>query len=347
MPLLNLRKPGRERGRPAVPGPGAARGRPSVPRQPSGSAQVVARPPAVRELLLIATLWAAYSLGRKVANGHVGRAMANATRVWDFERLVHLPSETALQRHIVGETPVAVLANCYYAGVHFPATAAFLLWLYLARPANYRPVRNLLVALTAVAMVIHNLYPLAPPRMLPAAGMVDTAQRWGPSVYGGSPETDKLANQFAAMPSLHVGWAVLVAVTLIVLTSSRWRWLWLLHPAMTTMVVVVTANHYWLDGIVGTGLLLGVFLFGLALRRAVAARSAGGVEGCDDVEGSGGVGGAGGPGDAGGVRVVQQRLASGGSGVNGSGAAGSGADGSGTAGSGAPEVLARVDGPGC
>jgi hypothetical protein len=102
--------------------------------------------------------------------------------------------------------------------------------------------------------VLHLLFPLAPPRMLAAAGLVDTARVYGPSVYG-DPATDSLSNQFAAMPSLHFGWALMAAIGLIVATRSRLRWLWLLHPALTLVVIVGTANHYWLDAIVAAALL--------------------------------------------------------------------------------------------
>jgi hypothetical protein len=90
--------------------------------------------------------------------------------------------------------------------------------------------------------------------MLSGRGFVDTAALYGQSVYG-SPEQDSLSNQFAAMPSLHFGWAVVVAVGIITVTRSRLRWLWLLHPLVTLGVIVATGNHYWLDAIVA-GLLL-------------------------------------------------------------------------------------------
>jgi hypothetical protein len=96
--------------------------------------------------------------------------------------------------------------------------------------------------------------PLAPPRMLTTMGMVDTGKLFGPEVYG-SPTSDTLTNQYAAMPSLHVGWALAVAISLTAVTTNRWRRLWLLHPLITLFVVLVTGNHYWLDAIVVTGLL--------------------------------------------------------------------------------------------
>jgi hypothetical protein len=156
------------------------------------------------------------------------------------------------------------IANTYYATVHFPATAAFLIWLYLRSPRHYIWARRVLAALTAAALVLHLTFPLAPPRMLAAAHLVDTGQVYGPTVYGATPQTDSMANQFAAMPSLHFGWALMVAVGLIAATRSRLRWLWLLHPALTLFVVVGTANHYWLDAIVATAL-LGIALAAIRL----------------------------------------------------------------------------------
>ncbi|MFE7335428.1 phosphatase PAP2 family protein [Streptomyces griseus] len=230
-----------------------------------------ARPPLVREFLLVAGLFLAYKFGRQAANGHVEEAFRNAGNVWDLERALHLPGEGAVQELLLHGQPLIHAANTYYATVHFPATALFLVWLYWRRPRHYVWARRVLAALTAAALVLHLLFPLAPPRMLPVAGMIDTGQVYGPTVYGQTPATDTMANQFAAMPSLHVGWAVMVAVGLIAATRSRWRWLWLLHPALTLLVVVGTANHYWLDAIV-VAALLAVAL--AAFRLPLSARSA-------------------------------------------------------------------------
>ncbi|MEV8314305.1 phosphatase PAP2 family protein [Streptomyces sp. NPDC059900] len=220
-------------------------------REPDTSA----RPPLVRELLLVVGLFLVYKLGRQLANGHTGEAFRNAHHVWDAERTLHLPGEGAVQNVLLGSDTLVHVANSYYATVHFPATVLFLVWLYLRRPRHYVWSRRVLAALTAAALVLHLTFPLAPPRMLHAAGLVDTGQVYGPSVYGAAPQTDTMANQFAAMPSLHFGWALMLAVGLIAATSSRWRWLWLLHPLITLLVVVGTANHYWLDAIAVTALL--------------------------------------------------------------------------------------------
>ncbi|WP_239091633.1 phosphatase PAP2 family protein [Streptomyces sp. SID14478] len=231
-----------------------------------------ARPPLVRELLLVVGLFLVYKFGRQLANGHTAEAFRNAGHVWSFERAVHLPSEGAVQGVLLDSDTLVHVANTYYATVHFPATLALLVFLYLRRPRHYVWTRRVLAALTAAALVLHLSFPLAPPRMLRAAHLVDTAQVYGPSVYSAKPSTDTMANQFAAMPSLHFGWALMVAIGLIVATRSRWRWLWLLHPLLTLLVVVGTANHYWLDALVATALLGGALAVIRMPRTVGAAR---------------------------------------------------------------------------
>ncbi|MEU9959579.1 phosphatase PAP2 family protein [Streptomyces sp. NPDC050982] len=233
----------------------------------------IRRPPLVRELLLVAGLFLVYKLGRQLATGHTGEALDNAHRVWDLERSLRLPGEGDVQSALLHGDTLVHIVNTYYATVHFPATAAFLVWLYLRRPGHYVWARRVLAAITAAALVVHLTFPLAPPRMLAATGLVDTGQVYGPTVYGASPETDSLSNQFAAMPSLHFGWALMVAIGLIAATRSRWRWLWLLHPLVTLLVIVGTANHYWLDAIVAAAL-LGIALTVIRVPRRTATPTA-------------------------------------------------------------------------
>ncbi|QEV21350.1 phosphatase PAP2 family protein [Streptomyces alboniger] len=239
---------------------------------------ISARPPLVRELLLVVGLFLVYKFGRQLANGHTGEAFRNAHRVWDAERALRLPGEGAVQDALLSGETLIHAANTYYATVHFPATLLFLVWLYLRRPRHYVWTRRVLAALTAAALVLHLGFPLAPPRMLDAAHLVDTAQVYGPSVYAAEPATDTMANQFAAMPSLHFGWALMLAIGMVVATSTRWRWLWLLHPLLTLLVIVGTANHYWLDALVATAL-LGIALAVIRLprpARSLVVRRSGG-----------------------------------------------------------------------
>ena len=217
------------------------------------------RPRALPELALVVALFLAYKLGRVLIQGHVATAFDNAARVMDLERALHLPQEVSLQRIVLPHETLMHVANSYYAYVHFPATIAFLLFMYLRRPTHYRWARRAMAGLTGAALLVHVLLPLAPPRMLASLGMVDTGRVFGPGVYG-NVATDTMTNQYAAMPSLHFGWALAVAIGLISVTRGHWRWVWLLHPLATLAVVVVTGNHYWLDAVVAGGLLAVVLL---------------------------------------------------------------------------------------
>ena len=216
-----------------------------------------------RELVAMLILFSIYKFGRVVHTSDVDLAYENAQRIWDLERWIHLPNELDAQQAMLPIQGLVEFANTYYAFVHIPATAAFLVWMYLRRPELYPPVRRAIIAMTAVALLGHILFPLAPPRMLTSYGFVDTAAVYGPDVYNADPNAESLVNQYAAMPSLHVGWAMLVAAGLIAAFKTRWRWLWLLHPTITAMAVVGTANHYWIDGIIACLVLAAVvYLFG-------------------------------------------------------------------------------------
>ncbi len=207
----------------------------------------------VRELPLMAVLYVVYQLGRVVAGEHASAAFHNAEQIWNIERWLRLPNEAAIQLWAWDWPELIRASNGYYAAAHFPLTIAVLVWIFVWRPAAYPWFRWALVILTTLGLVGHLVYPLAPPRMLTHHGLVDTGMLFGQSVY--SPPGTGIANQFAAMPSLHVGWAALIAIAVIVTTTTRWRWLALAHPVLTLLVVVVTANHYWLDGLVALGLL--------------------------------------------------------------------------------------------
>jgi hypothetical protein len=242
-------------------------GRHRLDRQRGGLRRIV------REIALLAVLFGVYNLGRFLSAEHSGSAFHHAHELIRWEAWLGLPSEASIQHHALKIDGLAQAANVFYASVHFPLTAAVLLWLMVRRPAEYAKARWALASLTGLALIGHMFFPLAPPRMMP--GWVDTGVALGQSVYG--PSTDSgVANQFAAMPSLHVGWAFMIAVFLIRATRSRWRRLWIAHPLLTFTVVVVTANHYWLDGLVAITLavpLLLIFDSSSSARTRKGARS--------------------------------------------------------------------------
>jgi hypothetical protein len=228
---------------------------------------------AAREVLLLGSLFVLYELGRHVVRSRGGLAFTDADAVLQAERFLRLPSEVLLQHALLHSGHLVHLANVFYVSVHFPATIAFLLWTWIARPAAYFWARSLLVTVTAVSLVLHVTFPLAPPRMMAGDGFVDTMALFGPSAYGDG--TQSVTNQYAAMPSLHAAWALVIAVVLVVELRSRWRWLAALHPLVTVAVIVSTANHYWLDVIAAALLVLGALLLhGLAPARRHALRAA-------------------------------------------------------------------------
>ncbi|MBL7630912.1 phosphatase PAP2 family protein [Frankia sp. CN6] len=250
--------------RPAEPAAGLARSTTPATRPRRSRARRLASSFAfyVGQVLLLGGLFMVYRLGRSVADGRQDEALQNALNVWHFERLLDLPNESGIQRLALHSTDLLEWANRFYIGVHFPAAIAFLLWVLVFQRAHWPRVRNVIMLSTGVALVIHILYPLAPPRFLPAVSpdipFVDTGVVIGPSAYA-APGAEA-ANQYAAMPSLHVGWAILEAWGVITILRWRARWLAIAHPVVTALVVVITANHYWLDGLIGGGLVYGAVL---------------------------------------------------------------------------------------
>ncbi|WP_296605396.1 phosphatase PAP2 family protein [Nocardioides sp.] len=241
----------------------AAAPAPAAVTDTSGSPALRSARRALTELALVAVLFGVYKLGRALVADERSQAFFHAELVRRVEELMHLPSEAAIQASVHSEGLLR-LANVYYTGVHFPLMAAFLVWGFARRPlAEYRWARDLLIIQTGAALVVHIVFPLAPPRMFPQWGFVDTMAVYGPSAYDGA--SGAMANQLAAMPSLHVGWAVLIAY---VVARTGPRWLAAIaaaHAAVTVAVVIVTANHWWVDAVVGVALLV---LADLVLSRA-------------------------------------------------------------------------------
>jgi hypothetical protein len=205
-----------------------------------------------REVAMIVVLLVVYKLGRTLGRHETGRAFEHAREVLSFENWLGIDTERSWQRIALDHVTVVRLLNRYYASVHFPASIAFLVFVYVKAPKLVPHIRYLFVSVTAAALVIHLAFPLAPPRML--HGYVDTIAVYGPAIYQ-SAGVESVANQFAAMPSLHFGWAVLVAYGVIRALRTPWRWLVVLHPAVTLAAIVLTANHYWMDALVAGGLI--------------------------------------------------------------------------------------------
>jgi hypothetical protein len=226
------------------------------------------------ELALLFSLLTIYRFGRYLGRNQVEVAFDHAREVLSLERGLGIDTERSLQQLMLEHLDVMRFLNRYYAMVHFPATVAFIALVYVRAEELYKRVRLQFISVTFVALVMQIAYPLAPPRML--SGFVDTVAVYGPAIYS-RPGVESVANQYAAMPSLHVGWALMVAWGLLQMTQRPWRWIGVVHAAITSFAVVATANHYWLDGIVALGLVAAATLvishrFAPA-RTQLAARS--------------------------------------------------------------------------
>jgi hypothetical protein len=194
----------------------------------------------------------AYFGARGLTEGDPDTALRNARRVEAAERFLHLDREASLQGLVVGDQALTRLLNWIYIFGHWPVIALTLGWLLTRRHEVYTRVRNALLLSGAAGVVIFAAFPVAPPR-LAHLGLVDTVTQQSDAYRLMQPTA--FTNQYAAMPSLHVGWNLLM--TLAILAATHRTWVRVLAEALTLSMdatVVLTANHYLLDAIMGAGL---------------------------------------------------------------------------------------------
>lgn len=185
-----------------------------------------------------------YELGRKITEGDVDTAMKNSARVLDFERRLGLAIEPDLQRLVMRSDTAVTIFTRIYSSLYIPVVLFGLIWFLLADRDAFRVLRNALGLSAGFSLLTFWLYPVAPPRLLPDAGIVDLHDLVG--------RQHGFVNEFAAVPSLHVGWTMLVGYVFF-RTYHRRRLSWLAWAPGSLMLVtvVVTGNHYWFDGAIG------------------------------------------------------------------------------------------------
>ena len=205
------------------------------------------------EVAVVCALFALWQVANSLTRGHTTGGKERGQWLWHAERVIHLPSETSVQDLIINHSWVVRASNYYYATAHLTLMVVFLVWLWLRHRDRYPVVRNTIAGFTAMSLLIQ-MIAVAPPRLIDGTGLIDTAQLYGQSVYAAI--GSGIADEYAAMPSIHIGWAVLISVAIVACSPSRWRWLGLLHGVLTIFVVVATANHYWFDGIAAVMLLV-------------------------------------------------------------------------------------------
>jgi hypothetical protein len=222
--------------------------------------------PFTIELAIVLVLYALWRVVGTISVLKVNHAIAAGRHIWDFERALHFPNERGLQHLFLENSTLIQACNVFYATVHIPSMGIFLVWMWFRRREHYPTVRNV-VALTTLGCLAIQLIPVAPPRLVPVLHIADTPALFGQTVYPAFGKSGPA--QLSAMPSVHVAWAAIIGVTIVLVLRSRWRWLALAHPTVTMIVVVVTGNHYWLDGVVGIFVAALAFEFERRVRAAV------------------------------------------------------------------------------
>jgi hypothetical protein len=218
-------------------------------RLPARWPQFVA--PFLKEAGFVAVLFGLWQRAGQLSQHGSAAAYDRGRWIDKAEQFLHLPSERLLQEQLVDHRLLGQWANLYYAVMHLTTTGAMLLWLFWRHRSRYTRVRNTLAAFTGLALLVQ-LIPVAPPRLLPQLGFFDIGERYGQSVYAGA---DFSAQALLAMPSVHIGWAVVVAGAALYAGRGRLRYAVVLHPVIMVYVVTATGNHWWFDSIAALVLL--------------------------------------------------------------------------------------------
>lgn len=224
-----------------------------------------------QEALLLAFGYVLYGKIRNAVPEQVSIAERHGRSVQHMQDYLHLNFELTVNHFVSRHEWVAQVMNYYYATLHFIVTVGVMVWLFRVHPRVYRGARTVLLWTSLVALAGFYLYPLAPPRLLPQYGYIDTILEFHTWGSWADPNIAQHSNQYAAMPSLHIGWALWSGIALFACARRLWvRLLGLVYPIFTLMVIVGTANHFIIDAVAGVG----VFLVGTVIQFALSGHSA-------------------------------------------------------------------------
>jgi hypothetical protein len=222
---------------------------------------------AFRQIGLFALADICYETVRGVAEGQATAAYANADKVVEAERATGTFFEADLQSALLGHQWLIETANWLYMNTHFVITTAFLVWLYVFRNEAFYFVRNMFLVAMAFALVGYTVFPTAPPRLLPELGFVDTITDFS-NVNHDSALVKLFINPYAAVPSMHIAFALMISVPAVRISRHlASKVVWALYPLLVLFVVIVTANHFWLDAAAGA---LVAVLAALVAHRVLA-----------------------------------------------------------------------------
>lgn len=223
---------------------------------------------ATRQLTLFAVAYLAYRLVRGAVHGRSSDAFEHARELISFEQSLHAFVEPGIQAWAASQAWLLDCASWLYVNSHFTITFAALVFVYRFHNGSFYFVRNMFLISMGLALVAYLLYPTAPPRFLPEFGFRDSVADFT-GVTQDSVAVNALFNPFAAVPSMHVTFALMIGLPLAQLVRSRLlKVVWLCYPLLVTLVVVVTGNHFWMDAVLGglTAVASGYVAHGLLAR---------------------------------------------------------------------------------
>jgi hypothetical protein len=230
--------------------------------------QVLARRDGIAQLAVVLGAFGAYEVARLAMTPNWAQAFANANRIESVEEVLGFAWEQSLQRAFLALPNLVAAFNLFYFIGHFLITAVFFFWLYHRSREGFRSFRDAFLAATAIAVVIHWLYPTAPPR-LAGVGLEDTLLVLS-GIDIGSPTSSALSNPVAAVPSLHAAYALGVGIGMYRYAHSHLiRVIGVLYPPLVVLTIVVTGNHFVLDALAG----MAVLAVGFGLTRAFRHRT--------------------------------------------------------------------------
>ena len=227
----------------------------------------------LRQIVLFCGAYWLYRIARGMVDSRAAEAFDNARAVIDVERGLGLFFEPAVHAWATSHALIIDASSWMYLNSHFVVTTFALAWIYLRRNEHFYFVRNMFMVSMGIALVGYVALPTAPPRFMPEWGFSDSVAAFT-GVRADSGSADLLFNPFAAVPSMHVAFALMLGVAMARLTRRRWaQVLWLAYPPVVSFVVVVTANHWWIDGFLGAvvALVSAVCAHGVFARARPAA----------------------------------------------------------------------------
>ncbi len=203
------------------------------------------------EIIIFLLFLVFYKVSRFFAIGDEMTAFENAYKVINFEKWAGIFHEIPIQQLFLDKTALITFINKFYMMVHIPSTVLFFMWVYHKRSSYYKYIRNGFLIANSLTLFFYVNFPCAPPRMLGDVGFVDTLLVVSDvNLYTGM--FSGLFNQYAAVPSMHFGNALLIGIaSSILIKNNFYRWLLLFYPIFVLLVIVSTGNHFFLDAIIG------------------------------------------------------------------------------------------------